>query len=65
MGCLQPAGNWLASSGKDIKKEVNGLLDRIGSIDGDLMRSREHVIGVLLAYVDLHQSDFIEFVRGI
>lgn len=65
LGCLQPEGAWLRENGAELRKKINEKLDKVADIDRVLLRSREHAIGVLLAYIDNHQDDFIKYVEAI
>ena len=58
-------GCWFGKTGKELKKEIDNLLDRIQSIDRNLISSREHAIYVLLSFADSRKSDFIEFAENI
>ena len=63
--CLQLNVNWLGKTGKELKKEIDKLLDTIQAIDRNLICSREHAIGVLLSFASNQKTDFIEFVKSI
>ncbi len=65
LDCISPEGEWFSKNEKELKPEINRLLDKVRKIDRNLMKSREIAIGFLLAFTDQYEKEFEDFVKNI
>ena len=63
--CISPEGEWFSKNGKELKPEINRLLDKVRKIDRQLMKSREVAIGFLLAFTDQYGKEFEDFIKHV